>query len=167
MSNRYQSWLTYANKMAEYNQWMNRKIFDVSANLSDAQRKDDMGAFFKSIHGTLNHLLLADKVWMGRFEGTHFAVDSLAQELYADFDALRAEREVQDQRILAWVKELQAARFGETLNFVPVSSPIPKSLPMWLAVTHLFNHQTHHRGQVTTLLAQLGQDPGVTDLPFM
>lgn len=162
-----EGWPTYARTMAAYNQWMNRKILTICATLTDVQRKEDKGAFFKSIHGTLNHILLADKIWMGRFLDEPFQVDSLAQELYADFDALCIARDQQDQSILAWVAGLQVDHFGETLNYLPATSSVPKSLPMWLAVTHFFNHQTHHRGQVTALLSQLGKDPGVTDLPFM
>ncbi|MEX0740836.1 MAG: DinB family protein [Pseudohongiella sp.] len=167
MSNQNDSWLVYAKTMANYNQQMNTRLYDVCTMLPDARLKEDRGAFFKSIHGTLNHILLADKVWLGRFTNDPFAVSSLAQELHADFVGLRQEREQQDQRIVDWVADLRADIFGEDLTYGPVTSPTPKTLPMWLAVTHFFNHQTHHRGQVTTLLSQMGIDPGVTDLPFV
>src|SRR5439155_565732 len=88
--------LAYARTMARYNGWMNERLYECCARLSDAERKKDAGAFFKSIHGTLNHLLLGDRVWMGRFLGRPFAVTSLAQELYADFARLHEERGATD-----------------------------------------------------------------------
>src|ERR1700682_4507476 len=95
--------------MARYNEWMNGRLYDASAKLSDEVRKEDMGAFFKSIHGTLNHLLLADRIWMGRFTGPPFAVTSLAQELFSDFDELRKERAATDRAITGWAAKLTDA----------------------------------------------------------
>lgn len=150
--------------MASYNRWMNRRLYEACAQLTDEQRKQDKGAFFKSIHGTLNHLLLADRVWMGRFTGTPFVITSLRDELYSDFAQLRAEREREDERIIAWIDSQQPADFDRELRFVSVLSPQPRQYPLWFAVMHFFNHQTHHRGQVTTLLSQFELDPGATDL---
>ena len=159
--------LVHARRMARYNGWMNEKLYACCARLTDAQRKEDMGAFFKSIHGTLNHLLLGDRVWMGRFTGVAFAVPSLAQELYADFDELRRERARTDGEIAAWAESLSADRLDGVLEYTSIVNPAPRRIGMDLAVTHFFNHQTHHRGQVTTLLMQRGIDPGVTDLMWM
>jgi len=150
--------------MAHYNRWMNSRIYAACAGLSDAERKRDAGAFFRSIHGTLNHLLLADRIWMGRFSGQAVAVESLDQELHSSFEALRAERETRDEAIIAWAESLSDADLASTLSFTSVVDPRPRECPFWLAVSHFFNHQTHHRGQVTTLLSQRGIDPGVTDL---
>ncbi len=159
--------LNHVRAMARYNQWMNSRLYELAATLSDKQRKQDMGAFFKSMHATFNHLLLADKIWMGRFTGEPFAAKALNQELYADFADLRAERERMDQRIVQWADAMTLADWQADLRFTPITQPVEKVMPMWLVVTHLFNHQTHHRGQITTLFSQLGIDPGVTDLPFM
>jgi uncharacterized damage-inducible protein DinB len=159
--------LNHVRAMARYNQWMNSRLYELAATLSDEQRKQDMGAFFKSMHATFNHLLLADKIWMGRFTGEPFAAKALNQELYADFADLRAERERMDQRIVQWADAMTLADWQADLRFTPITQPVEKVMPMWLVVTHLFNHQTHHRGQITTLFSQLGIDPGVTDLPFM
>ena len=153
--------------MARYNQWMNRKLYEVCAGLTDKERKRDVGAFFKSIHGSLNHILLADRVWMGRFTGRPFPVKSLDQELYGDFDELRAEREKEDEIILKWVGALTDEDLDRTLSYSSIANPQPRSHPLWFAVLHFFNHQTHHRGQVTTLLSQRGVDYGVTDLIWM
>ena len=158
---------TWARKMAAYNRWMNDKLYEACAALPDAERKRDRGAFFKSIHGTFNHILLADRIWMGRFTGVPFPASALAEELYADFTELRAERAKTDAAIDAWIGKLTAADLARELHYTPISRPDPQHKPLWLAVTHFFNHQTHHRGQVTTLIKQAGVDPGVTDLIAM
>ncbi|HEX5056644.1 MAG TPA: DinB family protein [Gammaproteobacteria bacterium] len=150
--------------LAAYNRWMNERLYECCARLPDAARKQDMGAFFKSIHGTLNHLLLSDRVWLGRFTGKAFAVSSLAQELYADFDQLRAERAVTDALISAWIASLNAKDLARDLVYTTIVNPQQRRTPLWFTLSHLFNHQTHHRGQLTTLLFQQGIDPGVTDL---
>jgi uncharacterized damage-inducible protein DinB len=162
-----------AREMARYNRWMNDKLFAVAEKLDDAERKRDRGAFFGSIHRTLNHLLLADRVWLARFTGAALSdgeigpggIRSLDQELYADFDALRRERRASDDEIDAFVATLTADELARNLRYVRRGSV--NELPLWHAVAHLFNHQTHHRGQVTTLLMQAGHDPGVTDLVAM
>ncbi|HUQ27622.1 MAG TPA: DinB family protein [Usitatibacter sp.] len=159
--------LEHARTMARYNRWMNRKLYDCAAKLTDAERKEDRRAFFKSIHGTLNHLLVGDSVWMGRFHGPVFVPASLAQELHADFGELRHAREAMDQRILDWAANLTDAVLASELQYMSIVNPQPRRMPMGLAVAHFFNHQTHHRGQVTTLLSQCGIDPGVTDLMWM
>ena len=150
--------------MARYNQWMNDRLYDVCNDLSDSERKADRGLFFGSIHGTLNHLLLADRVWLGRFLSEPFEVTGLDQELYSDFSELRSERAATDRFILDWTTGLSEAELSADLHYTSVSRPAPKSCPMWVAVAHLFNHQTHHRGQITTALSQQGKDFGVTDL---
>ena len=158
---------TAAQAMAQYNRWMNERLYECCARLPDPERKRDAGAFFKSIHGTLNHLLLGDKVWMGRFTGKPFAFTSLAQELHADFDELRAERASVDKAIIDWAKALTDEDFSRELSYTSAVKPQPRRYPFWLAAAHFFNHQTHHRGQLTTLLSQRGIDPGVTDLIWL
>lgn len=153
--------------LATYNRWMNSRLYDSCGQLTVDQRKQDVGAFFKSVHGTLNHLLLADRIWMGRFTGSPIAVASLDEELYRDFAELRQAREREDERIETWVNQLTEERLQGDLSYVSQVNPQPRHYPLWLAVTHFFNHQTHHRGQVTTMLSQFGIDPGVTDLIWM
>ncbi|MGA8260364.1 MAG: DinB family protein [Arenicellales bacterium] len=150
--------------LARYNVWMNEKLFEVCDGLSDSERKTDRGLFFGSIHGSLNHLLLADKVWLGRFLGEPFEVTGLDQELFSDFDGLRRARAETDRLILDWTAGLTEAELAGELHYTSISRPAQKSCPLWIAVTHLFNHQTHHRGQITAALSQLGKDYGVTDL---
>jgi uncharacterized damage-inducible protein DinB len=153
--------------MAAYNHWMNERLYALCAELSDEARKRDRGAFFRSIHGTLNHLLLGDRIWLARFRGAPFAAGSLDQELYADFKVLRTEREQTDREIDGWAGALTPADFESTLRYTSLVNPAPRSYPFWVAATHFFNHQTHHRGQLTTLLHQAGVDPGVTDLIWL
>jgi uncharacterized damage-inducible protein DinB len=128
----------WARTLAAYNRWMNERLYALCADLPDPERKRDRGAFFRSIHGTLNHLLLADRIWLGRFTGVPFEVASLGP---ADFE--------------------------RALRYTSVVNPAPRSVPFWAALTHFFNHQAHHRGQLTTLLMQAGVDPGVTDLIWL
>lgn len=153
--------------MAEYSSWMNQKIYNVCSVIPDEQRKQDLGAFFKSIHGTLNHLLYADKVWMGRFTQQPFVGKSLGQELYSNFEELKAEQAKMAQQILAWAKSLDSEWLNQPFEYTSKIDQKTRILPAWVLVTHLFNHQTHHRGQVTTLMKQLGYEPGITDIPWM
>jgi uncharacterized damage-inducible protein DinB len=157
----------YAKTLAAYNRWMNDRIYAACAKLSDEERKRDAGAFFKSVHGTLNHILLGDRVWFGRFVGVPFVVNALNQELYADFAELRAQRGRTDEDIIAWVNSLTDTEFDGQMSYMSTVNPQLRTYPFWVAVTHFFNHQTHHRGQVTTLLMQRGIDPGVTDLIWL
>jgi uncharacterized damage-inducible protein DinB len=157
--------MNYYTTIASYNQWMNQKLYAVCADIPDLDRKSDRGAFFKSIHGTLNHILVADRIWLGRFQGKPF-VAKLSQELYSNFIELRTEREQIDQTIITWAESLTPDWLDSDYTYTN-SVGVTRTRPYWLLVTHLFNHQTHHRGQVTTLLNQLGYDLGVTDLPAM
>lgn len=165
--------------LARYNAWMNERLYTVCATLPDAERKRDRSAFFRSIHGTLNHLLLTDRAWLGRFTGDRALAESrdaegrpiaftgrLDQELYADFDVLRRERKRTDAAIESWVAGLDEDRLAGQITYRS-SKGERHAHPLWWAVLHFFNHQTHHRGQVTTLLMQLGNDPGVTDLVLL
>jgi uncharacterized damage-inducible protein DinB len=143
---------------------MNGKLYVACATLPDEERKRDRGAFFHSIHGTLNHILLADSVWMGRFEGQPFAFTSLDQELHSSFDELRAHRRDVDARIDRWASGLTEAALDAKLKFTSALTKRTTTATLWKLVTHFFNHQTHHRGQITTLLSQAGVDYGSTDL---
>lgn len=153
-----------ARDMARYNQWMNDHLYAICAELPDAERRKDRGAFFKSIHGTLNHILLADRIWLGRFLGEPFQASSLDQELYHDFGELTQARQDTDRTIIEWANTLTEESLGGDLSYTSMVNPQPRKYEYWLAVTHFFNHQTHHRGQLTTLLSQSGKDIGVTDL---
>ncbi len=160
---------------ARYNAGFNRRLYDLAGALTPEERERDMGAFFGSVSATLNHILVADRIWLGRFapnmpESTALAgadvireVTSLRQPLADTFDELAAARHATDEVITRWVEELTDDVLAGTMSYHHARDG-RREHPVWLAVSHLFNHQTHHRGQVTTLLHQLGHDPGVTDL---
>lgn len=153
--------------MAQYNRWMNERLYGVCAEIPDEARKRDRGAFFKSIHGTLNHLLLGDRLWLGRFLDRPVHVDSLDRELYAEFDALRAQRGQTDGEILDFSESLDEEALARDFRFRTIVNPGEHVFPFRHVLLHFFNHQTHHRGQVTTLIKQAGFEPGVTDLMWL
>jgi len=159
---------------AKYNREFNARLYRLVATLSENERKKDLGAFFGSIHATLNHILLADRIWLGRFATAFPAITALQQaalvqqfaslrdELYTDFTELSAQRVATDQVITHFADELTEALLASTMRYSN-SQGQAREHPCWVAVAHMFNHQTHHRGQLTTLLHQLGHDVGVTD----
>ncbi|MCJ0764058.1 DinB family protein [Variovorax terrae] len=162
--------------LARYNRWFNERLYAACAGLSDEERRRERGAFFGSIHGTLNHLVWADAMWLGRFaqQGEGFA--ALTPELLAlpagasygtpvceDFAVLRGRREAMDAAIEAWLAQM-APEFPLCTMRYSNTKGVRREHPAWQALTHFFNHQTHHRGQTTTLLMQAGVDVGVTDL---
>jgi uncharacterized damage-inducible protein DinB len=157
--------ITHYREMARYNRWMNEKLYALAAELSDDERKRAAGAFFGSIHGTFNHLLLSDRVWLARFGAGPRPenVKGLGDILFADFDELRRERAATDAVIVQYTGGLQPHDLAATLSY-GTTKGVPMSHALWIAISHWFNHQTHHRGQITTLFSQLGRDPGVTDL---
>lgn len=162
----------YAQLLARYNRWMNDKVYAASAQLSDAERKADRGAFFKSIHATLNHLVWGDAMWLGRFtQGTALErampTVSAGVDMYPDWAALQMARQALDAELDAWAGSLDAAWLAHDFSWYSGLSKTTRSKPAWLLVTHMYNHQTHHRGQVTTLLAQQKIDLGPTDLMMM
>jgi len=165
--------------LARYNAWFNQRLYDACEQLPDEERRRELGAFFGSIHRTLNHILWGDLLWLQRFaaQGVPFpALDAgllslpagVVHEtvLHEDWTPLRARRERLDDAIMRWVTEmpvafpLQAMRYANTRG-------TQREHPAWKALTHFFNHQTHHRGQISTLLMQSGIDPGVTDMVAM
>ena len=158
---------THALRMATYNSWMNTKLLNASALLSDEKRKKNVGAFFGSLHGTFNHLVAADRIWLSRFTHSHHGVQALNEELYADFETLRAARNELDKKITAFARSIPDEPPQE-LTYEKMSGlKQTVVLNYETCVVHWFNHQTHHRGQATTIMMQLGLDPGVTDLIAM
>jgi len=153
--------------MAQYNQWMNSRLYALCASLPDAELHKDRGAFFRSIYATLNHIAYGDLAFLSRFTGNPSAVPELGADLFGTFAVLRAERAALDQRLSVWSESLSAAWLAEPLTYTSKIDGKVRTVPKWVLVTHMFNHQTHHRGQVTALLSQMGLDIGATDIPFM
>jgi uncharacterized damage-inducible protein DinB len=156
----------YCQTMAAYNGWMNRKVYEAAAPLSDQVRKADRGAFFRSIHSTLNHILWGDRVWLARFNHKTYPVGGMGVDLHEEFGALLEARRAMDEELMAWAAQLDDAQLAGTLTWFSGVAQRELSRPRWLCVTQMFNHQTHHRGQVSTLIKQAGIDIGVTDLPW-
>ena len=159
----------YARTMATYGAVMNRRVFDAAARLDDEARRRDRGAFWRSIHGTLSHLLWADAMWMARFDGWDAPGEPLARSdrQYPDFVILRDERGRADGRIAAWAEALDPAWLAQDQNWYSGAAQKAMRAPRTLLVAHLFNHGTHHRGQVHAMLTAAGETVGATDLPFV
>ncbi|MDF0750760.1 DinB family protein [Marinobacter sp. 71-i] len=161
--------------MATYNQWMNNNVYEAVGKLSQEALAEDRNAFFGSILGTLNHIVVADTIWLKRF-ATHPASskalgpimelpapDSLDQVLFEDFGRLHEHRQWLDEQIIHWISGLDDADLGYILSYHNIKG-VASNKRLSSLVLHFFNHQTHHRGQASTLLSQAGVDIGVTDL---
>ena len=150
-----------------YNAWANGRLYDATARLTSEQYRADRGAFFKSVQGTLNHLLVTDRIWMARFTGAGDAPNRLDAILFETFETLRAARAAEDRRIVDFVEGLDDQRIAGTIKYRRVSSPEEFEQQLAPALAHWFNHQTHHRGQVHALLTGLvGQAPELDLLYF-
>jgi uncharacterized damage-inducible protein DinB len=157
----------YCRLMSRYNRWMNERLYALCAGLADAERRLDRGAFFGSMHGTLNHLLWGDRMWLGRFVGPPCVHPAFGAEMFDDFAELTREREATDRAMLEWAGNVTPEWLASTLEYQSRVDGRTRRLLAATAAVHLFNHGTHHRGQLTTLIKQAGADPGVTDLPWL
>jgi uncharacterized damage-inducible protein DinB len=161
--------------MATYNAWMNAKIYQAANSLSDEELAADRKAFFGSILGTLNHLMAGDTVWLKRFAthpANYLALEPIRQLpapknlnelLFSNIRELSAHRVWLDQVIVEWSRSIAESDLDHTLKYSSMKG-VPADKNFYGLVMHFFNHQTHHRGQVTTLLSQAGVDTGDTDL---
>ena len=150
---------------AGYNAWANRRLYD-AAPASDADYRADKGAFFKSMHGTLNHLLATDRIWMKRFTGEGEAPDRLDAILHEKLADLGAARTAEDRRIVAYVDGLDDERLRGVIRYRRVSTPEEFVHPLMPALDHWLNHQTHHRGQAHMILTSLGKAAPELDLLY-
>lgn len=155
--------IAHCRRMALYNRLANERLYAACALLDDAALKQDRRAFFRSIHGTLNHILLGDRIWMTRFAGGTAASTGLDAILYADFAELRAARTAEDAGIERFMAALAPAFFSVPLRYIN-NAGLVKEDPADIIVTHFFNHQIHHRGQVHGMLSQAGVAPPSLDL---
>lgn len=160
--------------LAKYNKIMNDRIYRVAANLPALELHKNRGAAFQSIFLTLNHIAVVDIIWLQRFSKLpkHETIlselcvlptpNTLSEPLFGSFNDLKSFREWLDKQISTWTESLQHSDLGVTLNYVNSQGAQTKHIS--LLIMHFFNHQTHHRGQVSTLLSQMDIDIGVTDL---
>jgi uncharacterized damage-inducible protein DinB len=147
--------LTHYQMFAGYNAWCNERLYDTAAQLTDANYRADRGAFFKSLHGTLNHLLVGDRIWMQRFTGQGEVPPSLDAILYDDFTQLRTARRAEDKRISGYIATLREDDLAKTIRYRTVVNPQNIEQTLAPALAHFFNHQTHHRGQAHALLSAI------------
>lgn len=151
---------------AQYNNWANQRLYDACEGLSGeiyfAQRTS---AFFGSLHGTLNHILVGDRAWMRRLTGEGEVPAALDAELYPTFAALRGARTAEDRRILSFVEKLDDAGLARTVSYHSMTGGAD-ARPVSELLAHLFNHQTHHRGQAHALLSEIGGEPPPLDLIY-
>jgi len=152
--------------MARFNRWVNAQFHDSVAKLSDAAYREDSGLFFGSVHATLNHLLLVDRLWTRRIEGAPHRLKSLDQILHDDFDSLRAAQSAEDEHLIELVDGLTPARLQEPVVYRRMIGEGDEEIRAGHILLALFNHQTHHRGQVHAVLTRHGIVPPGLDVPY-
>ena len=152
--------------MARYNTWANKRLTETCQALSSEAYHAERGAFFGSIHGTLNHILLGDRIWFGRITGIDSGITRLDTPLFDTFDELSRARESEDQRTQTIIDEMDDQAYSGVLTYSLIVAPERMETPMSQVLTHVFNHSTHHRGQVHTLLSQVPVDPPPLDLMY-
>lgn len=152
--------------LARYNAWANRRLYDSVATLSDAEvGRARPAAYFGSILGTLNHILVGDRIWLGRIEGPDAGLASLDQILHRDLAGLHAARQSEDARIIAFVDRLAADDLEKEIGYRTTIGE-PWTTPLGDILIHLFNHQTHHRGQTHALIKEAGAEPPPLDFIY-
>lgn len=152
--------------MAAYNRWANGVLYDAASALTDDEFRQDTRAFFTSMEGTLNHIMVADLIWMHRFTGSGELPDALDAILYDEFDELRDAREGLDARIIEWIASISDLDLAGRFTYVTVTDMKTVSQRLAPALAHFFNHQTHHRGHAHMILSVLGESPPSVDLIY-
>lgn len=151
---------------AAYNQWANRHLYEAAAALTTEELNRDTGAFFRSVNGTLNHILVADRIWMKRYTGEGSAPNALDTVLHADLTSLTEARIAEDARIIDYIDSMPEEAFAGRFTYVTVTDIRTISQRLAPSLAHLFNHQTHHRGQAHTILTSLGKPSLTLDLIY-
>jgi uncharacterized damage-inducible protein DinB len=159
----------YVQRMARYNRWQNENLFGAAERLPDEERRRERGAFFGSIEKTFNHLLWGDQIWMSRFTDWPPPQVGISESvtLVPDWQQLKIERANFDRKMIDWADTIDEAWLAGDMTYYSLATKRDWTRPRWALVTHLFNHQTHHRGQVHCMLTQAGAKPSDTDLPFL
>lgn len=151
---------------AGYNAWANRRLYDACAALPVEEYQRPRASFFGSIHATLNHILVGDRLWNGRLTGNlAIGITALNQILYPDLATLRAAREAEDKGLIAFLEGRDDAWLEGMLDYRNMAGETRQD-PLRIVMAHIFNHQTHHRGQVHGLLSQTAVPPPPLDLIY-
>lgn len=153
-------------KLAEYNRWANARLYAACARLHEADYLKARPSFFGSLHGTLNHLLVTDRMWLARFEKRPPPTLMLNHILYADLIGLRVAREAEDAHLIRFFEGLDESRFEGDLTYESVAAQRSFTLPFADVCTHMFNHHAHHRGQAHGLLSQTAVPPPDLDFAY-
>lgn len=151
---------------AAYNRWANDLVYAEAAKLTENEFNHPTGAFFGSLKGTLNHILVADRVWLNRFTGDGPLPKRLDEILFEDLESLTAARKAEDERIINWSGGLDEADIEGVFTYMPITIPKPVTQKLAPTVSHFFNHQTHHRGQAHMILTSLGRPSLGLDLVY-
>lgn len=161
--------VAYVQRMARYNRWQNQNLYSVADTLPEDERRRNRGAFFRSIHETLSHLLWADRIWMHRFANWPKPAGGIIESvsLVPEWGALLQERRASDRSLIDWADKLDPQWIAGDMSWFSGAINKDVTRPRWQLVTHFFNHQTHHRGQVHAMLTQAGGKPHDTDLFVM
>ena len=154
----------YYSTFARYNAWANARLYGACAKLPESEYLKPRASFFGSIHATLNHLMVGDRIWLGRIEGRPEKL-ALNQILYGDFTALQVARVAEDNRLIRVIEALDPERLDQPLDYLNTKGTRFRT-PLRIVLGHLFNHQTHHRGQVHGLLSQTTVPPPELDLIY-
>ncbi|NRA88871.1 MAG: damage-inducible protein DinB [Rhizobiales bacterium] len=159
----------YVLTMAKYNLWQNQNLLETADTLTAADREKDRGAFFGSIQNTFSHILWGDTVWLSRFTDTPISIGGIPEstDLIENWGDFKNKRQSFDAQIFQWAKEVSTDWFEGDLSWFSGAVGRDVTKPKKLLVIQLFNHQTHHRGQIHAMLTAAGAKPGHTDVPFM
>ena len=157
----------YFQTLARYNRWANALLYDAVAALPEAEHdRPRPAAYFGSLLGTLNHILVGDWVWLHRFEGEGPLPKALDKRPFDKLASLREAREAEDRRIIAFAESLTENKLAGELRYRTMLTPAEVVTPYALTLGHVFNHQTHHRGQAHALLKEAGAEPPSLDIIY-
>jgi len=158
--------MSHFSLMARFNAWVNRRLYAAVSTIDDDSYRRGRGAFFGSVHATLNHLMVVDRMWTRRIEGVDHGLMGLDQILHEDFSSLRDARVGEDARLVALVDALPPERLGERVTYERMIGSGREEMRVDHILLTLFNHQTHHRGQIHVMLTQDGHEVPPLDVGF-
>jgi uncharacterized damage-inducible protein DinB len=158
--------LDHLRRMARYNQWANQRLYAACRQLPEEEYRRPRPAFFGSLHGTLSHVLVGDRLWLARIEGMAAPALRLDDQPYASLDALESARTAEDARMIRLVDGYREDELARIVSYRPVTRPDDVTTPLHLCWLHVFNHQTHHRGQAHGQLSQTALPPPPLDLIY-
>lgn len=158
--------LQHYRMFAAYNSWANTRVYSAASSIAYEDFTRDLGAFFRSIQGTLNHILYVDKVWMARFSGQNTGPAKLDTILHEDLKDLRLAREAEDRKIISFVDALTPEQLKGRFSYQRGNPPEFYTDSLEKALAHFFNHQTHHRGQLHMMFTMMGQPSLELDLIY-